>query len=324
MKLEKSNYQRYIGVDVSKETLELSDSKGELEKSIPNESQAIVDQLVAALQTNESTLVVCEGTGGYERKLVKAMHAAQVAIVVANPRQVRDFSSGTGIREKSDPIDASVIRAFGEDARNLRLATPKSAQMEKLGALGRRRKQLVLLINQENSRLQQATDEDVIDMIKEVLQSLQKQLKNVDRKLAKLINDEAKSNKTVQVLQSVPGVGPVTIATLMSDLPELGKLNRGEVAKLVGVAPMVNQSGSRDSKRSIFGGRSYVRRVLYMAALVGTRFNPQVKRFYQRLLSKGKAQKVALTACIRKLLLILNEMVRNGECWRTTTCSESK
>lgn len=154
IKLEKSNYQRYIGVDVSKETLELSDSKREIENSIPNESKAIVDQLVAVLDPNETTLVVCEGTGGYERKLVKAIHAAQVAIVVANPRQVKDFSSGTGIREKSDPIDASVIRAFGEDARNLRLATPKSPQLEKLGAIGRRRKQLVLLINQENSRLQ--------------------------------------------------------------------------------------------------------------------------------------------------------------------------
>ncbi|MCD0460365.1 IS110 family transposase [Roseiconus lacunae] len=173
MKLEKSNFERYIGVDVSKETLELSDSKGKIEGSIPNESQAIFGQLVAALDPNETTLVVCEGTGGYERKLVKAIHSAQVAIVVANPRQVKDFASGTGIREKSDPIDASVIRAFGEDARNLRLATPRSPQLEKLGALGRRRKQLVLMINQENSRLQQATDEDVIGMIKEVLQSLQ-------------------------------------------------------------------------------------------------------------------------------------------------------
>ena len=324
MKLEKSNYQRYIGIDVSKQTLEVSDSKGEIENSIRNESQFILKHLVDVIDPAESTLVICEGTGGYERKLVKAMHAVGIAIVVANPRQVSDFSSGAGIREKSDPIDASVIRVFGEDARNLRLSTPKSPQLEKLGAIGRRRKQLVLMINQESSRLEQATDKDVRSMIDEIVKTLKKQLKDVDLKLTKLINQEAKTNKTVEVLQSVPGIGPVTIATLMSDLPELGNLNRGEIAKLVGVAPMVKQSGTRDGKRSIFGGRSYVRRVLYMAALVATRFNPQIKSFYQRLLAKGKAQKVALTACIRKLLTILNEMVRNGECWRITTCSESK
>lgn len=324
MKLEKLNFQRYIGVDVSKEQLEISDSKENIRSQIKNDCQSILDQLVSAIDPLESTLVVCEGTGGYERKLVKAMHAANVAIVVANPRQVRDFASGAGILEKTDPIDASVIRVFGEDARNLRLATPTTPELEKLGVLGRRRKQLVLLINQESSRREQAADQEVATMIGEVLETLKKQLKSVDRKLAKLIDQEAKSNKTVKVLQSVPGVGPVTIATLLSDLPELGTLNRGEAAKLVGVAPLANQSGTKDGRRKITGGRSYVRRVLYMAALVGTRFNPQIKRYYQRLLSKGKPQKVALTACIRKLLSILNEMVRTGECWRTESVNESK
>jgi transposase len=323
MKLQKSNFDRYIGVDVAKATLEIDDSLRTIPKSIDNDAEKIVQLIVGSIDSPQSTLVVCEGTGGYERKLAHAMHAAGIPIVIANPRQVRDFASGNGILEKSDPIDASILRIFGEDARNLTLATPKSDDQEKLGAMARRRKQLLEIVNQESNRLEQTVDPEISDLIRENLQTLKKQQKTVDRRISKMINLQAISSPTVRVLQSVPGVGPVTVSTLISELPELGKLSRGEIAKLVGVAPLVNQSGRKDSQRSIFGGRGYVRRVLYMATLVATRCNDTIKRFYVRLVAKGKPKKVALVAAMRKLLTILNDMVRNQECWRGADLSKS-
>jgi transposase len=324
LKLQKSNYQRYIGVDVAKATLQIDDSQNAIPTSIENDADAIVRTIVQAIDSPETTLVICEGTGGYERKLVAAMHAAGVPIVVANPRQVRNFASGSGILEKSDPIDASVLRAFGEDARNLTLATPKSDDQEKLGAMTRRRKQLLDMINQENNRLQQTADAEIAELIRENLKTLKTQLKTVDQRLVKMINEQAETNQTVRVLQSTPGIGPITVSTLVSDLPELGALSRGEISKLVGVAPLVNQSGRKDGRRSIFGGRGYVRRVLYMATLVATRHNETIKRYYTRLLAAGKPKMVALVAAMRKLLTILNHMVRNGEMWRTNEPSQAK
>ena len=324
MKLKKSDYRRYIGVDVSKATLDIDDSCGAIAKRVDNDEKAIAKHLVSQINGPEKTLVVCEGTGGYERKLVAAMHSAAIPVVVANPRQVRDFASGHGILEKSDPIDASVIRCFGEDVRNLKLATAKSDEQESHSAMARRRKQLVDMINQEKNRLAQTADRDVSELIEENLKNLKKQLKLVDKKIASMISREAKTNRTVEVLQSVPGVGTVTTSTLICHLPELGKLSRGEVAKLVGVAPMVRQSGKHKGKRMIIGGRGHVRHVLYMAALVATKHNPVIKAFFQRLVAAGKEKKVALVASMRKLLTILNDMVRNDECWRHADLSESK
>jgi len=324
MIFEKSNYRRYIGIDVSKAVLAIDDACGAISKSVANDENTIEEQLLSQIDDPEGTLVVCEATGGYERKLVAAMHAAGVPIVVANPRQVRDFASGQGILEKSDPIDASVLRCFGEDVRNLKLATPKSDEQESHSAMARRRKQLVDMINQEKNRLAQTADADVAELIKEHLQTLKKQLKRVDQEIAKMVARQAKSNRKVQVLQSVPGVGKVTTSTMICDLPELGKLSRGEISKLVGVAPMMRDSGRHKGKRTILGGRGHVRHVLYMAALVATRCNPVIKAFYQRLVAKGKEKKVALVASMRKLLTILNDMVRNEECWRHANLSESK
>lgn len=272
MKLEKSEYARYIGVDVSKVTLDIDDSAGRIDRKIPNVAEAIVQHVVSEIDSPKQTLVVCEGTGGYERPLVAAMHAAGIPVVVANPRQLRNFAIGHGILEKSDPIDAAIIRRFGQDVRNLTLATPKS----------------------------------------------------VDERIKQMVAQEAKTNPTVGVLQSIPGVGPVTVSTLLCELPELGRLSRGEIAKLVGVAPMVHQSGRKDGHRCITGGRGYVRRVLYMATLVATRHNELIGQFYRRLLAKGKPKMVALTASMRKLLTIMNHMARTGECWHAAAQSEVK
>ena len=317
MKLDKIAYSRYIGVDVAKASLEIDDSAGSISGTVKNHEAAIVKRIIEHIHDTDTTLVVCEGTGGYEQKLVAAMHAARVPVVVANPRQVRDFASGHGILEKSDPIDAAVIRRFGEDVRNLKLATPRSDDQLSHAAMSRRRKQLLDMINQEKNRVQQTADAEVTKLIEENLKTLQKQLKQVDQVLKKMVTKEAQSNRTVEVLQSVPGIGAVTVSTLICELPELGKLSRGEIAKLVGVAPLVRQSGGHEGKRSIVGGRRHVRRVLYMATLTATRFNESIKRFYTRLVAKGKPKMVALIACMRKLLTILNDMVRSGECWRT-------
>ena len=173
------------------------------------------------------------------------------------------------------------------------------------------------LSNQEQNRLAQTSDKTIEKMIENVLKTLKTQQDEVDSLIVAFLKKEAETNNAVVVIQSVPGVGTVTTSTLISDLPELGKLNRRQIAKLAGVAPIANESGTRKKMRSIFGGRSHVRRVLYMAALVATRHNHVIKKFYQRLLALGKKKKVALVACMRKLLTILNDMVRNNESWRT-------
>jgi transposase len=324
LKLQKNDYSRYIGVDVAKATLQIDDSERRIAASVDNEDQQIADQIIALIDSSTQTLVVCEATGGYERKLTAAMHQAGIPVVVANPRQVRDFAKGHGIIEKSDPIDASIIRRFGEDVRNLSLTLRKSDQQANHAALVRRRKQLLLSIGQEENRLAQTADQDVADLIKEMLNTLKMQQKYVDQRLAEIVNTEAKTNPTVAILQSVPGVGTVTVSTLICELPELGRLNRGEISKLVGVAPLVNQSGRRDGHRSIYGGRGYVRRVLYMATLSAIQHNDVIKRFYARLVDTGKPKMVAVVAAMRKLLTIINNMVRNEECWRGAGRKSSK
>lgn len=306
---------RFIGIDVSKDKLDISDSEDKIRKEVKNSINNIVKQVVEKITEPGKTFVVCEATGGYERALVKALQDAGIPVCVANPWQVRQFAYGIGKLEKTDAIDAQLLRQFAQVV-DLRPTPRKSARHEAHDALVRRREQLMLLINQEQNRLGQTYDRDVCKMIEKVLRMLRRQLEDVDQLIEAFLKEEARTNQAVDVIQSVPGVGVVTTSTLIADLPELGTLNRAEIAKLVGVAPIANQSGTREGPRSIFGGRSHVRRVLYMAALTATRFNPVIKTFYQRLLARGKQKKVAIVACMRKLLTILNEMVRNQEMWR--------
>jgi transposase len=306
---------RVIGIDVAKDKIDVSDPKGRIKKEVKNSTASIVKQIVSRIDQPGETFVVCEATGGYERPLVKAIQEAGIAICVANPFQVRQFGKGIGVLEKTDPIDAALLRQFGEVV-DLQPTAPKSPEHEHHEALVRRREQLMVMINQEQNRRAQTDNNSIIKMIDKTLKLLKTQQDSVDQQIEAFLKKEAETNNAVVVIQSVPGVGTVTTSTLISDLPELGTLNRSEIAKLAGVAPIANQSGTRDRKRSIFGGRSHVRRVLYMAALVATRFNPVIKKFYVRLLAAGKEKKVALVACMRKLLTILNCMVRNNEPWR--------
>lgn len=318
-----SNYQRVIGVDVSAEKLDISDSANKLPASISNSIDAVQSQLVSKLKLGSATLVVCEATGGYEHAMVDLLLDADIPVAIVNPRQVRDFARGHGHLEKSDVIDARIIRQFGEDVK-VTLAPKRTEEEKRHLALVRRRFQVLQLLSQEQNRLGSTVDKLSRKLLMQTITHLKKQLKAIDKQLEKLLAERAKSDSKVEILGSVPGVGAVTVSTLLVELPELGELNRGQAAKLVGVAPIIQQSGKNDKKRRVRGGRSQVRRVLYMATLAATRHNPVIKNFYLRLITRGKPKKVALVAAMRKLLTILNDMVRSGERWRGAEMSLAK
>lgn len=306
----------FVGVDVSKATLDVyrPDTKEFLK--IENTDEAII-QLCSQLEKKKrQIMVVMEGTGGYEYLLLKHLASRMLAAAVINPRRVRDFAKGIGLDAKTDPIDAKVISKYAEVVVPKPMAT-KSDHELKHSALVARRSQLLELINQENNRLKQSWDDDAKNSIRDVLEVLKKQLKSVDSLLVQMLAKDTANERKIEILQSVKGVGPVTISTLIAELPELGKLNRGEVAKLVGVAPINRDSGTKSGKRFIGGGRGQVRRVLYMATIVAIRHNATIKAFYAHLKSKGKESKVAIVACMRKLVTILNLLVKSNQMWHT-------
>lgn len=319
----KTTYVRVIGVDVASVELDINDSEAKLSKTIPNTVAAIAKMFVAKIKSCSETLVVCEATGGYEHVLVDAMHEAGIPICIANPRQVRDFAKGHGYLEKSDTIDAGLIRRFGEDFE-IHLAKPRLPEEKQHQALVRRRCQVIGLLNAEKNRLAQTHDCFACELIEQTILHLKTQLESIDGRLEVLLAERATTDPKIKILMSVPGVGSITTSTILAELPELGTLSRAQIAKLVGVAPIINQSGKSDKKRRARGGRSQVRCVLYMAAMSAAQHNPVIKQFYQRLLSRGKETKVAQTAAMRKLLTILNDMVRNEEPWRKADLSLSK
>lgn len=303
-----------VGVDVS---------KAKLDVALPNESLTIANSVDAIQKLvdrigSDSVIVVMEATGGYESQLVELLHKHSIPLAVVNPRRVRDFAKGIGMDAKTDPIDAKVIAYYGEIVKPA-LHAAKSDNEKQMRALVERRRQLLGLISQENNRLQQSQDAEIKKLIEDSLKALRKQLKTVDDRLAKVVAKSSGNERLIEILNSVKGFGPIAISTFLAELPELGKLNRNEIAKLVGVAPINNDTGQRSGKRKTIGGRGYVRRVLYMATLVATRHNPAIRQFYQRLLAAGKEKKVALVAAMRKLLTIVNMLIRKNELWRDTT-----
>lgn len=316
MMKEQYPFSKFVGVDVSKAKLDFAFADDSQSFSIENSEEQIVSELIRRIENLQDTIVVMEATGGYEERLVSLLHRHDVALAVVNPRRIRDFAKGIGRDAKTDPIDARTI-AFYAQVVKPQPQIAKSEEDTKLRALVERRKQLLGLISQENNRLQQTTDQEIRGYIKESLETLQKQVKTIDQRLATCVTADTTNARKVEILDSVKGLGPVAISTLLAELPELGELNRGQIAKLVGVAPMNCDSGTKSGQRRTFGGRSYVRRVLYMATLVATRFNPRIKAFYQRLLADGKPKKVALTAAMRKLLTILNTLIKNDELWNS-------
>lgn len=309
----KDQYSQIVGVDVSKAKLDIA-SEGEV-VTIANAEEQIESELIARIQDPASTLVVMEATGGYEDRLVNTLHKHGIALAVVNPRRIRDFASAIGKDAKTDPIDARVIAFYGQVAKPS-AQVAKSDEDKKLNALVARRRQLLDLINQEKNRLSQTADAEIRGYIRKSLETLEKQVKTIDERLNHCVKNTTENARKVEIMNSVSGLGAVTISTLIAELPELGQLNRSEIAKLVGVAPINRDSGESSGRRFIAGGRGYVRRVLYMATLVATRHNPRIRDFYQRLLAAGKAKKVALIAAMRKLLTILNTLIKNDELWR--------
>jgi len=314
MEMTRKGYSLVIGIDVSKAKLDIAwGSNGPLE-TIDNTDKEIAGLLIKKIEDRANTLIVMEATGGYESGLVDLLHESKLSLAVVNPRRVRDFAKGIGLDAKTDPIDAKVIAHYGEVVKP-KEHVAKTDSEKTLEALVTRRRQLLDLTNQESNRLKQTRDKAIQKLIQQSIKTLEKQTKTVDRLIAEAVAADQQNARKIEILQSVKGVGVVTVSTFLAELPELGTLNRGQISKLVGVAPMNNDSGTKTGKRKTSGGRTSVRRVLYMATLVATRFNPKIKAFYIRLLAKGKPKKLALVAAMRKLITILNTLIKNDELW---------
>jgi transposase len=301
-----------IGVDVSKNQLDVA-ARPSGERSRFANDEAGRAELVAHLAKLKPERVLLEPTGGYEAPVVAALKAAKLPVIVVNARQVRQFAQAAGRLAKTDQIDADVIAHFGEALRPEVRELPDEARLQ-LEALVTRRRQLIDIRAGELKRKQTAPAV-VHPSIDHVVAFLTKQIEDIDSDLKKLVDSTPEWSATDELLQSVPGVGPVLATTLTALVPELGKLDRKKIASLVGVAPLNNDSGSRNGKRSTWGGRAPVRAVLYMAAVAAKRSNKTIAAFYDRLIQHGKDPKVALVACMRKLLVTLNAMARNRSKW---------
>ena len=306
-----------IGIDVSKNMLDVADCPQTFWRKTTND-QAGHTQLLAELPDPDKCLIVLESTGRYEKLLVIALVNAGYAVSVVNPRQVRDFAKALGILAKTDRIDARVIARFGDQVRPRTLAVTHEKQDE-LSELVTRRRQLVGLQTSEKNRTQNVMSEIVNWSLRKLVDSLAGDIKAIDAEINRLVKSDDEWNGRAELLQSAPGVGEVTAMTLIAEVPELGQLNRQKISALVGVAPFNRDSGQYRGRRSIFGGRRAVRSVLYMAALSARRHNPVIRAFAQRLEAQGKLPKVVLVACMRKLLIILNTMVKTNSHWNPKT-----
>lgn len=309
----------FIGIDVSSQTLEVASSEQTKTWELANDAQGI-EQLVSQASALAPALVVLEATGGYEFEAACALQAAGLAVAVVNPRTARDFARAMGALAKTDALDARMLAAFArvlhQHPERERFVKPLAdAELQQLQALVLRRRQLVQMLTAERQRLRLAhaaarpSIERVIEFLKQELDDSESEVAaHVQRHHAQL----------AQALVSVPGIGAASVAVLLAELPELGKLDRRRIAALVGVAPLNRDSGQMRGQRCIWGGRADVRRTLYMATLTAVRYNPALKACYERLLAAGKRKKVALVACMRKLLTMLNSIAKHGSTWDST------
>lgn len=302
----------FVGIDISKERLDVAIRPSGERESVTND-KAGIEVLIRRLREIQPTLIVLEATGGMERGLTRALTSAELPVVVVNPRQVRDFAKATGQLAKTDSIDALVLARFAQAVRPAVRPLPDEVTME-LRALIARRRQITEMIVAERNRLSGAS-KSVRKRIDAHIRWLEAELERADKDLDQSIRQSPIWQENQDLLQSVPGIGPVISRTLIAELPELGELNRKQIAALVGIAPLNRDSGTLRGRRTIWGGRASVRAVLYMAALVASRRNAVIRAFYNRLRSAGKAPKVALVACMRKLLTILNSMLKHKTYW---------
>jgi transposase len=307
--------QTYIGIDVSKDRLDVHVRPSDEAFAVGRDGEGLA-ALTERVGLLDPYLVVLEATGGFELTVAAALVAAGIPLAVVNPRQIRDFARATGQLAKTDALDAKAIARFAEAVRPEPRAVPDE-QAQALGELVARRRQVIEMMTAERNRRRQLTNRRLIKSVDRLLAVLLKELAELDRDVGDGIRGTPAWRERDQLLRSVPGVGNIVSRTLIADLPELGSLDRKQIAALVGVAPLNRDSGKMRGRRTIWGGRANVRSTLYMAALVASRHNPVLAAFYQRLVSAGKAKKLAITAVMRKLLTILNAIVRDRRPWQT-------
>ena len=304
----------YVGIDVAKAQLDVAVRPTDDRWEVPHD-QAGVRQLVSQLKALQPVMVLLEASGGLEVTLVAALAAEAVPVVVVNPRQVRDFARATGKLAKTDALDAAVLAHFAEAVRPP-VRPLRDAETQVLNSMAARRHQVMTMLVSEKNRLSAATTVAVRPRIEAHIAWLERELDELDEGLRQTLRQSPVWREKDDLLRTVPGVGEQLSITLLAYLPELGTLDRRQIAALVGVAPFNRDSGTLRGKRTVWGGRARVRAALYMGALVASRFNPVIQDFYQRLLAAGKPKKLALTACMRKLLVILNSMLKHGSPWR--------
>jgi len=303
----------YVGIDVSKDRLDVAVLGEEQEWQVDNTPKGITC-LVKQVTELQPELIVVEATGGYQRAVVDALFWAGLAVAVVNPARVRQFARACGLLAKTDKLDAQVLAVFGQRVQPRRYVGKSEAEKQ-LSALLVRRKQVEEMLKAEQNRLRTVSP-SLRGSLERMIVVLKEEKKRLDEEIRGLMNEQQAWQEQIEILDSAPGVGVVTTATLLADLPELGKMDRKKVAALVGVAPMNYDSGKKRGYCKTKGGRTEVRSVLYMATLVATRRNPVIRTQYQHLLKRGKLKKVALTACMRKFLTILNAMVRDQQPFR--------
>lgn len=305
--------ETFVGIDVSKTSLDTFILPQGDQLNFSNDEDGI-SILMDSIRSYAPALIVLEATGGFEAPAASAMAEAGLPVVVVNPRQVRNFAKAIGKLAKTDKIDAQVIALYGQNIRP-EVRPLKDVQARELTALNARRRQLMQMIVAEKNRLSMAPEINRKD-IKLHLDWLGNRLDKINDEIRKIIRKSPIWREKEGILRSAPGIGPVISAAIITDLPELGTLNRKQISSLVGVAPLNRDSGKYRGNRTIWGGRASVRCALYMGTVVATRFNPVIKKFYQRLIEAGKKPKVAIVACMRKLLTILNVMIKDGKKWQ--------
>ena len=303
----------YVGIDVSKDRLDVAVLGERQEKQMSNTQKGIAEVVQRMLEL-QPELIVVEATGGYQRAVVEALFLAGLAVAMVNPARVRQFARACGLLAKTDKLDAQVLAEFGRRVQPRRYEGKKEAEKQ-LSALLVRRKQLEEMLKAEQNRLRTISP-SLRGSVERIIASLKEEKKRLEEQIRALVHEQKAWQAQTEILDSAPGVGMVTTATLLAELPELGKMDRKRIAALVGVAPMNYDSGKKRGYRKTKGGRTHVRSVLYMSTLVATRHNPLIRTQYQQLLKRGKLKKVALTACMRKFLTILNAMVRDQQPFR--------
>jgi transposase len=321
MKVEAENVNEcFVGIDVSKAELEIGVLPAQPGWTVPND-EAGRQALVERLRALNPTLIVLEATGGYEAAVAVELAQAGLPAVVMNPRQVRDFAKAAGQLAKTDRIDARVLALFGQRLRP-QVRPLKDEQSRELDALFVRRRQIVDMLTMEKNRLGQASKR-VRKGIQAHIAWLEKRLDDADTELRNFIRATPVWREKDEILQSTPGIGPVAAVALLAQLPELGTLDRRKISGLVGLAPLNNDSGKHKGQRRIWGGRATVRAPLYMATLAAIRCNPAIKAFHARLIAAGKKPKVAIVACMRKLLTILNAMIKTMSPWCNKSAAQT-